>query len=327
MYRHPFIGADRDMKLIASYIHTGKTCRSLLQNDLCKTSGRGADVKYSLPVYFHRVFFKKCFKLACSTTDIKLRIYHFHTCIGIDLDRGFGFFPVHRYRTGLDRFMRTVTAFEVALFHKIFIQSHYASFLYRISPFCFRILSKKRSLTDFATNLAFFSAKTFYNSNRNISHKKEASMPGKIKVGDNVVVASLGEMKVYEAKPRTLEAEAGLKEFEVKLDLVTAKDYIDAHKKLQDIVTDEAGRFKGGIAEEHNLELEIKKRVIEDLAKDINAVAQDAKGRLFVSIPEPIEKEVEALLDATAKSKIKKLIKKDYLKTSKEELVDIFNEA
>ena len=152
-------------------------------------------------------------------------------------------------------------------------------------------------------------------------------MPGKIKVGDTVVVASLGELKVYEAKPRTLEAEAGLKEFEVKLDLVTAKDYIDAHKKLQDIVTDEAGRFKGGIAEEHNLELEIKRRVIEDLAKDINTVAQEAKGRLFVSIPEPIEKEVEALLEETTKSKIKKLIKKDYLKTGKEELVNIFNEA
>ena len=152
-------------------------------------------------------------------------------------------------------------------------------------------------------------------------------MSGKIKVNDIVIITSLGELKVFKANPRTLEAEAGLKEFEVKLDLVTAKDYIDAHKKIQDIVTDEAGRFKGGIAEEHNLELEIKKRLIEEIAKDINAVAKEAEGRLFVAIPEPIEKEVMALLESDTTSKIKKVLKKDYLKTEKEELIDIFNNA
>ncbi len=152
-------------------------------------------------------------------------------------------------------------------------------------------------------------------------------MPKKVKVGDLVITASLGELKVYEAKPRTLEAEAGLKEHEVKLDLLTAKDYIDAHKKLKDIVTDEAGRFKSGIAEEHNLELEIKKRLIKEIAKDINAVAKEAEGRLFVAIPESIEKEVMALLESDTTTKIKKMLKKDYLKIEKEELIDIFNNA
>ena len=152
-------------------------------------------------------------------------------------------------------------------------------------------------------------------------------MPKKVKVGDLVITASLGELKVYEAKPRTLEAEAGLKEHEVKLDLVTAKDYIDAHKKIKDIVTDEAGRFKGGIAEEHNLELEIKKRLIEEIANDINAAAKRSEGRLFVAIPEPIENEVDALLESSTKAKIVKLLKKDYVKTEKETLLQTFNEA
>ena len=157
-------------------------------------------------------------------------------------------------------------------------------------------------------------------------------MPGKVKVGDVIIVTSLGEMKVYAAKPRTLEAEAGLKEFEVKLDLVTAKDYVDAHKKLQDHVTDSAGRFKGdasggGIAEEHNLELEIKKRIIQDIANDINETTANAAGRVFVTIPEPIEKEVDTLLDASTKAKIAKLIKKDYLKLDKEKLLTTVNEA
>ena len=152
-------------------------------------------------------------------------------------------------------------------------------------------------------------------------------MPKKVKVGDLVITASLGELKVYEAKPRTLEAEAGLKEHEVKLDLVTAKDYIDAHKKIKDIVTDEAGRFKGGIAEEHNLELEIKKRLIEEITNDINAAAKRSEGRLFVAIPEPIENEVDSLLESSTKAKIVKLLKKDYVKTEKEALLQTFNEA
>jgi len=44
-----------------------------------------------------------------------------------------------------------------------------------------------------------------------------------MKVGDLVIVASLGEIKAFKANPRTLEAEAGLKLNEVKLDLVKAK--------------------------------------------------------------------------------------------------------
>ncbi len=152
-------------------------------------------------------------------------------------------------------------------------------------------------------------------------------MPKKIKVNDTIIVTSLGEMKVYKAEPRTLEAEAGLKEHEVKLDLVTAKDYIDAHKKLHEIVTDEAGRFKGGIAEEHNLEEEIQKRIIQDIANDINETAARAEGRIYLSVPEHIEKSVDSLLAPDTKAKIVKILKKDYVKTDKEALLSLFNEA
>jgi len=152
-------------------------------------------------------------------------------------------------------------------------------------------------------------------------------MSRKVKVNDLIIVTSLGEMKIYKAEPRTLEAEAGLKEHEVKLDLVTAKDYIDAHKKLQDIVTDEAGRFKGGIAEEHNLEEEIQKRIIQNLANDINEASAPAEGKIYLSVPEHIENAVNALLTSDTKSKIVKVLKKDYLKTDKEALLSLFNEA
>ena len=58
-----------------------------------------------------------------------------------------------------------------------------------------------------------------------------------MKVGDLVIVASLGEIKAFKANPRTPEAEAGLKPNEVKLDLITAIDVVEAHKKLSDLLT------------------------------------------------------------------------------------------
>jgi len=51
-----------------------------------------------------------------------------------------------------------------------------------------------------------------------------------MKVGDLVIVASLGEIKAFRANPRTAEAEAGLKPEEVKLDLITAIDIVETHK-------------------------------------------------------------------------------------------------
>ena len=52
-----------------------------------------------------------------------------------------------------------------------------------------------------------------------------------MKVGDLVIVASLGEIKAFRANPRTAEAEAELKPDEIKLDLITAIDIVETHKK------------------------------------------------------------------------------------------------
>ncbi len=156
----------------------------------------------------------------------------------------------------------------------------------------------------------------------------------KVKVGDYIIVANKGEIKAYEAKPRTPEAELGLKEEEVKIELFLDKNYIDAHKKLQDIVTDDAGRFKGdatnaggSIAEEHNLEIEIENRILQDLAKDINELLEKAPKRVFVAINEEYAPRVFENVEKSLQEKIVKLLKKDYVKLPKEELLETFNNA
>ncbi len=160
-----------------------------------------------------------------------------------------------------------------------------------------------------------------------------------MKVGDLVIVANLGEMKVYKAQPRDLEAEAGLKPQNIKLDQVSAIDYVEAHWKVKDIVTDEAGRFKapngtnGGITEKHGIEQKMEEDVIKAIAEDIaRMVSQNNPPKYFLALPENIFKRVWAHVEGLSskypevKSKLFRYIEEDLTKTNKNDLPEIFKE-
>ncbi|BCD61809.1 hypothetical protein NitYY0826_C0672 [Nitratiruptor sp. YY08-26] len=161
-----------------------------------------------------------------------------------------------------------------------------------------------------------------------------------MKVGDLVIVSNLGEMKVYKANPRDLEAEAGLKPENIKLDLVNAVDYVEAHWKLQDIVTDEAGRFKadagkmgGNAGERHELEKKMEEDVIKAIAEDIaKMVEQYNPPKYFLALPENIFSRVwQRVQDLQAKypnvvNKLFRYVEEDLIKTDKNELPKIFKE-
>jgi len=151
-----------------------------------------------------------------------------------------------------------------------------------------------------------------------------------MKVGDLVIVASLGEIKAYKANPRTPEAEAGLKPNEVKLDLIKAIDIVQAHKKLNDLITgiDEGVKKAGFLnraasGERHNLKEEIYKEAVEYIAEDIDILINELGGKkVFLSLPQTIVNDV--LLKIKNKDKIFKIVKKDLLKTDKNKLIDEF---
>ena len=155
-----------------------------------------------------------------------------------------------------------------------------------------------------------------------------------MRVGDLVIIAALGEIKAYVAKPRIPEAEAGLKPNEVKLDLITAIDIVEAHKKVNELVSDNAGQFKGGsllkgdftrgsIGERYNLENEIIKEVVKAVTEDIDMlIEQYGDKKVFLSLPKFIANEVMKNLKNS--SKIYRLVEKDLLKTDKNKLIDEF---
>ena len=156
-----------------------------------------------------------------------------------------------------------------------------------------------------------------------------------MKTGNLVILANLGELKVYEANPRTLEAEAGLKENEVKLDLVTDKNYIESHKKLHEILSDQAGQFKGGsqgrgsftqgsISEKHSIEEKIEEDLIREIADDISALITEKGAKTYLAIPSTLYNRVMERITPDAKAKIIKSVEKDYMKAPKSELIDLF---
>ncbi len=150
-----------------------------------------------------------------------------------------------------------------------------------------------------------------------------------MKVGDLVIVASLGEIKAYRANPRTPEAEAGLKPNEVKLDLITAIDIVEAHKRVSDLLDVDAGVKKAGFlnraasGEKHTLKDEIYREAVKAVAEDIDMlIEQYGDKKVFLSLPKTISKDVMDNLKNS--SKIYRLVEKDLLKTDKNRLIEEF---
>ncbi len=150
-----------------------------------------------------------------------------------------------------------------------------------------------------------------------------------MKVGDLVIVATLGEIKAYKAAPRTAEAEAGLKPEEVKLDLIKAVDIVEAHKKLQDLITGLEGSYKPGFlnkavsGERHNLKEEIYKESIKNLVEDIDMIIDEmGDKKVFLSIPKTIANDVLSRLKN--RDRLFRVVEKDLLKTDKNKLIEEF---
>jgi hypothetical protein len=156
-----------------------------------------------------------------------------------------------------------------------------------------------------------------------------------MKVNEIVILANLGEMKVYQASPRDLEAEAGLKPENVKLDLISNRDYIATHWKLHDIVTDQAGRFKGGsqgrgtfsrgsIGEKHTIEAEVEERVVQQIVKDISDVVGEKSVRWYLAMPETVYSRIIGKIPPALQGKLVKSLEKDLIKIDKNELLELF---
>lgn len=150
-----------------------------------------------------------------------------------------------------------------------------------------------------------------------------------------VIVADLGELKAFNVK-----RSEGMVGNELKvshsLEMLNDISYIDAHKKVQDIVSDSAGRLGSSVAphagkagssigENHNLQTERKRRSLKDVAHDINEIVKNEKpNQLLLAFPQELNAQLVDALTQETKNVLVKNVASDLIKTHTADILSHF---
>ncbi len=140
-----------------------------------------------------------------------------------------------------------------------------------------------------------------------------------------VVVADLACFKAYRLDNNHLNRTP-------RLELLEQYDSADAHGKLVDKVSDLSGRFPRGTGtgamsdgERHNIELEMRKRFVRQLARRLNALARnDEVERCFLAASKEINHQLLEELEPQVRAKIAKNLPADLTKVERADLLGHF---
>jgi hypothetical protein len=144
---------------------------------------------------------------------------------------------------------------------------------------------------------------------------------------DKVIIAvDLGHFKAYRVTKKDLESP--------KIQLIESYDSIEGHGKLSDKVTDKAGREgmaggKNGAAkgygEPHNMELEMEKKAIRLIARDINTIIKkEGAPKWYLAATKMINSQIIENLESDVKAKLDKNITSNLTKTDKTDIMKHF---
>ncbi|ADN08654.1 host attachment protein [Sulfurimonas autotrophica] len=139
-----------------------------------------------------------------------------------------------------------------------------------------------------------------------------------------IIVADVGELKAYEVKKHEDIFNNELK-INYSLELIDDENFIEGRKKLQELKSDANGRINHGSIEEHNVEEEIEKRTLKEVAQDINTIVQQTNPKsLFLAFPKESNKELVEKLSQETKAVLKKNLELDLVKADKEKILTHF---
>lgn len=143
-----------------------------------------------------------------------------------------------------------------------------------------------------------------------------------------LIVVDLGHFKVYRVTKNPDESP--------KIELSKSYDTLEAHGALREKLSDEAGRFgliggKNGLkgyGEAHNIKLEVRKKLIRQIASDINGIVKKYRGEEWcLAAGKGINKQILQGLDSSVKAKLHKNIVSDLTKKHKSDLLGFFKIA
>ena len=141
-----------------------------------------------------------------------------------------------------------------------------------------------------------------------------------------IITADLGHFRVYKVTKEPMES--------ARTTLIVSYDSLDAHGRLGDKLSDEAGRFgvgggKNGAAkgygEPHNIKNETRKKLIKIIAQDINKIiSRENCEKWYLAVPKKINKQVIDNLKPSVKSRLARNIPADLTKVEKSKILSQF---
>ncbi len=142
-----------------------------------------------------------------------------------------------------------------------------------------------------------------------------------------IIAVDLGHFKAYRVTKDPFEKSP-------KTELIKSYDSIEARLKLSDKLSDAAGRYRqaggrngkaAGFGEAHNLETETEKRLIEQIAEDINElIAKEKCEKWYLAAGKNINSQIVENLEPAVKAKLDKNIPSNLTKAGKTDLLDHF---
>ncbi len=142
-----------------------------------------------------------------------------------------------------------------------------------------------------------------------------------------IVVADLGYLNAYVVAYDPLTGKP-------RLELLETLALVEAHKRLRELLSDEAGRFPvislhltgaGATGERHNLELELKKRLVSVLAQAITEiVAEHNPKRWALAAPAEVLHRLREKLPQRVQASLAQTVEADLTKVKPSELLSYF---
>jgi hypothetical protein len=158
--------------------------------------------------------------------------------------------------------------------------------------------------------------------------------------GTILIIGDLGQLKAYRvaglsgmdrqdsAQVSHMQHRGTEKESTV-LELITDVDYVESHKKTDDLVSDQAGRFGGrlgtSMGEAHDTVLERDRRTLKAISEEIKTIIDKESPRLWhLAFPKDTHNKLVEMLSADIKKTLKKTVPSDLTKIAKNKLLSHF---
>jgi hypothetical protein len=146
-----------------------------------------------------------------------------------------------------------------------------------------------------------------------------------VRMNKVIITVDLGHFKAYRVTKNPMES--------TRVELIDSYDTIGGHEKLGEMLTDQAGSFglsggkKGvkGHGEPHNIGLETDKRLMKQIARDINRVIRNEQcEKWYLAASKTLNNQIVEYLSPEVKSTLGKKITADLTKTDKSEILKYF---